>query len=188
MKKRAVIILTQFTIGLLLFSASAFGQVLAPSRAEIDSQVTAALNNLYAQNEAAKALGERAKAVLVFPEIRKAAFLFGAQYGFGALRSNGQTTGYYRTGAASYGFQAGVKKFGYALFFMTDSALSYLQSSGGWAIGTGPSVVVVDQGMARSLTTTSMRADVYAFVFGQQGLMAGIGIEGSKITEITLGR
>jgi len=73
------------------------------------------------------------------------------------------------------------------LFFMTDSAVDYLNQSGGWAIGTGPSVVVVDQGMARSLTTTSLRSDVYAFIFGQSGLMGGIGIEGSKITKITPG-
>jgi lipid-binding SYLF domain-containing protein len=92
---------------------------------------------------------------------------------------------YNRTGAASYGFQAGVKQFGYALFFMTDSALRYLDESGGWAIGTGPSLVVVDQGAARSLTTTSLRADVYAFVFDQKGLMGAVGIEGSKITRIT---
>jgi lipid-binding SYLF domain-containing protein len=78
-----------------------------------------------------------------------------------------------------------VKKFGYALFFMTDSALTYLNNSGGWAIGTGPSIVVLDQGAARSLTTTNLRADVYAFVFNQQGLMGGIGLEGSKITRIT---
>ena len=91
---------------------------------------------------------------------------------------------YYRTSAASYGFQGGVKKFAYALFFMTDSAVDYLDKSGGWAIGTGPSVVVVDQGMARSLTTTSLRSDVYAFIFDQSGLMGGIGIEGSKITKI----
>jgi lipid-binding SYLF domain-containing protein len=78
-----------------------------------------------------------------------------------------------------------VKKFGYALFFMTPSALAYLDKSGGWAIGTGPSLVVVDQGVARSLTTTNMWSDVYAFVFDQKGLMAGIGIEGSKVTKIT---
>src|SRR5262249_14009664 len=105
----------------------------------------------------------------------------------GALRSRGKTMGYYRTSAASYGFQAGVKKFGYALFFMTPSALSYLEKSRGWAIGTGPSVVVVDQGMARSMTTTSLRSDVYGFVFDQQGLMGGLGIEGSKITQVTPG-
>jgi lipid-binding SYLF domain-containing protein len=123
--------------------------------------------------------------VLVFPDIRKGAFIVGAQYGFGALLRNGKTVGYYRTAAASYGFQAGIKRFSYALFFMTDAALNYLDTSGGWALGTGPSLVVVDQGLARSLTTTSLRADVYAFVFDQTGLMGGIGIEGSKITRIT---
>jgi lipid-binding SYLF domain-containing protein len=161
---------------------------LAPSSSEIDSAVTAALQNLYSGNEAAKALRTRAKAILVFPDIRKAAFIFGAQYGYGALREHGRTVSYYQTAAASYGFQAGVKKFGYALFFMTDSALAYLDRSGGWAVGTGPSVVVVDKGMARSLTTTNLRSDVYAFVFDQSGLMAGIGIEGSKITKVALNR
>lgn len=158
---------------------------LSPSAYQIDSSSRAALNALYGQNPAASALGARAKAILVFPDIRKGAFIVGAQYGFGALLSGGRTIGYYRTGAASYGFQAGVKKFGYALFFMSRAALNYLNTSGGWALGTGPSLVVVDQGMARSLTTTSMRADVYAFVFDQSGLMAGMGIEGSKITQIT---
>lgn len=96
-----------------------------------------------------------------------------------------QTAAYYCTSAASYGFQGGVRKFAYALFFTTDSAVDYLDKSGGWAIGTGPSLVVVNEGMARSLTTTSLRSDVYAFIFGQPGLIGGIGIEGSKITRIT---
>ena len=160
---------------------------LAPTASQIDGSVTSALHNLYAHNAAARALGAKARAVLVFPDIKKGAFVVGAQWGYGALRRGSSTAGYYRTAAASYGFQAGVKKFGYALFFMTDSALAYLDKSGGWAIGTGPSVVVVDQGMARSLTTTNLRSDVYAFVFDQKGLMAGIGIEGSKITKIAAG-
>ena len=160
---------------------------LAPSASEIDQGVSVALNQLYSYDEGARALGAKAQAVLVFPDIRKGAFIVGAQYGYGALRRGRKTIGYYRTSAASYGFQAGVKKFGYALFFMTPSALSYLEKSAGWAIGTGPSVVVVDQGMARSLTTTSLRSDVYAFVFDQKGLMGGIGIEGSKITKISPG-
>src|SRR6516164_6370509 len=122
---------------------------LAPSASEIDQKVTSALNSLYANNPKAKELGAKAKGILVFPDIKKGAFLIGAQFGFGALRKNGRTVGYYRTAAASYGFQAGVKQFGYALFFMTNSALDYLNQSGGWAIGTGPSVVVVDEGFAR---------------------------------------
>jgi lipid-binding SYLF domain-containing protein len=188
MMRLTTVVLTQMVLGVLLGSgALAQGPLRAPSGSDIDSKVTAALNQLYSQNDAARALAAKAKATLVFPEIRKGAFIIGAQYGYGALRKNSQTVGYYRTSAASYGYQAGVKKFAYALFFMTESGVEYLDKSGGWAIGTGPSLVVVDQGMARSLTTTSLRSDVYAFIFGQSGLMGGIGIEGSKITRITPG-
>ncbi len=181
----AAVVLPVALAQFLAVAASAQVGPLAPSAADIDRNVSAALSNLYSNNEAANALGARAKAILVFPDIRKGAFIIGAQYGYGALRQRGRTAGYYRTAAASYGFQAGVKKFGYALFFMTNSAVAYLNQSCGWAIGTGPSLVVVDQGVARSLTTTSLRSDVYAFVFDQTGLMGGIGIEGSKITRIT---
>jgi lipid-binding SYLF domain-containing protein len=187
MKRLAIVLLVQI-VALNPFgggAAFAQGPLIAPSGSEIDAKVTTALNELYLQNEAAKMLAAKAKAVLVFPDIRKGAFIIGAQYGYGALRKGSQTLSYYRTSAASYGFQGGVKKFAYALFFMTDSSLVYLDKSGGWAIGTGPSLVVVDQGMARSLTTTNLRSDVYAFIFGQSGLMGGIGIEGSKVTRIT---
>jgi len=186
MKRLVIVALLQIALGSAL-RVTVFAQVpsLAPKASEIDRNVTASLAELYSHNDAAKTLGEKAKAVLIFPSIKKAAFIIGAQYGYGALRKGSKTVGYYRTGAASYGFQAGVKEFGYALFFMTDSALTYLDQSGGWAIGTGPSLVVVDKGAARSLTTTNLRSDVYAFVFNQKGLMGGIGLEGSKITRIT---
>jgi lipid-binding SYLF domain-containing protein len=184
-KRLAALLLFQSTFALVLRTAAFAQGPLAPTASEIDQSVTAASRDLYGQNEEARALGAKAKAVLVFPDIKKAAFIVGAQYGYGALRRGRKTIGYYRTSAASYGFQAGVKKFGYALFFMTDSALAYLDASHGWAIGTGPSVVVLDKGAARSLTTTNLRSDVYAIVFSQEGLMGGIGLEGSKITKIT---
>ncbi len=186
-KRLATMFLIQIMLMVALASkAPAQVDPLAPSASQIDQSVTSALNSLYNNNDAAKSLGEKAKAVLVFPEIRKAAFLVGAQYGYGALRKGPATVAYYRTGAASYGFQAGVKSFGYVLFFMTDSALDYLNKSGGLAVGVGPSVVVVDQGFARSITTTTLRADVYAFVFDQKGLMGGMGLEGSRITKVAL--
>ena len=181
----AAVLLLQIALALTPAGRAFAVPALAPTADQIDESVSAALHNLYAQNAAARALGSTAKAILVFPDIKKGAFVVGAQWGYGSLRKGTRTAGYYRTAAASYGFQAGVKKFGYALFFMTDSALAYLDKSGGWAIGTGPSLVVVDQGMARSLTTTNLRSDVYAFVFDQKGLMAGIGIEGSKVTKIS---
>ena len=153
---------------------------------ELDTAANAALQNLYASNPTAKALGRKARAILVFPDILKGGFMIGAETGNGVLRQNGRTVGYYNISAASYGFQAGLQTFGYALFLMNDQAMAYLHNTGGWQIGVGPSVVIVDQGMARTLTTTTLTQDVYAFVFNQQGLMAGAGLQGSKITQIGL--
>ena len=108
----------------------------------------------------------------------------GGLYGEGALREGSKTVGYYNTVAASYGLQAGIQKYGYALFFMTDAAFAYLDRSDGWEFGVGPSIVIVDEGMAKSLTSTTLKDDVYAFFFSHQGLMAGAGLQGSKITRI----
>ena len=157
----------------------------ATKASELDQDAEVALARLYASEPDARKLGDRAKAILVFPRILKAGLLVGGQGGNGVLLIDGKPAGYYNISAASYGLQAGGQQFSYALFFMTDTALNYLRTSHGWAIGSGPSIVVVDKGAAKSLTSTSLRQDVYAFPFGQSGLMAGIGIEGSKITEFT---
>ena len=157
---------------------------IAASAAEINRDVDKALRDLYAQEPKAKTLASRAKAVLVFPRIYKAGFMFGAQYGDGALRQGGKTVGYYNTVAASYGLQVGAQVFGYALFFMTDSALDYLKKSGGFELGTGPSIAVLDTGAATAFTSTTLQSDMYAIFFDQKGLMGGLGIQGSKISKI----
>jgi lipid-binding SYLF domain-containing protein len=158
---------------------------LAVSRQELDRDGTQALQSLYAKNTAARLLGQKARAVLVFPSILKAGFMFGGQIGEGVLLKGGRPAGYYNSVAASYGLQAGAQVFGYALFFMNDAALGYLDKSEGFELGVGPSIVVVDEGIGKSLTSTTLTHDVYAFIFDQKGLMGGIGVQGSKITKIS---
>ena len=167
-----------------LFAAGVGQAAHAGSAAEIDQKAVVALQQLLASHDAARTLAKEARAILVFPHILKGGFVFGGQFGDGALRSGNRTTGYYRTVSASYGLQAGLQSYGYALFLMNDSALAYLEKSGGWEIGVGPTLVVVDKGTAGALTTTTARSDVYAFFFDQKGLMAGIGLQGTKITRI----
>lgn len=152
--------------------------------AEIDREVSTALTNLYETTPAARTLAAKAKGILVFPNVIKAGFIGGAEYGKGAMRKKGRTTGYYNIVAGSYGLQAGVQSFGYAMFFMNDSAIASLNSNKGFEVGVGPNIVVLDEGMAKKATNTTLRDDVYAFVFGQRGLMAGLGLQGSKITRI----
>ena len=151
---------------------------------EADRAAAVALQKLITGNPAARLLNQKAVAVLVFPKIVKIGFLLGGAYGEGVLLKGGNTVGYYRSSAASYGLQAGAQWFGYALFFMNAGALKYLDDSNGFEIGLGPSVVVVDQGMAKKFSSTTLTQDVYAVIFNQKGLMAGLGIEGSKITKI----
>lgn len=177
---KVVMVLLLLTTGLSLVSQPA----LAGSATEIDKEVGLALEKLYAGSTAAVELSKVAKAILVFPNVIKAGLVVGGQYGEGALLAGGKTVGYYNTVAASYGLQAGAQSFGYAMFLMTEESLAYLNSSEGWEVGVGPTVVVMDEGLAKSLTTSTAKDDIYAFTFGQKGLMAGIGLQGSKITKI----
>jgi lipid-binding SYLF domain-containing protein len=152
--------------------------------AQIDREADAALKKLLEDTPEAETFRKDAKGVLIFPSIVKGGFIIGAHYGKGALKKGGSTVGYYSSMAGSYGLQAGMQSFGYILFFMNDKSLEYLDNSEGWEVGVGPSIVVMDKGAGKSLTTTTGRSDVYAFIFSQQGLMAGLGLQGSKITKI----
>lgn len=179
-KKIAVILVITFIAAGLTAPVPA----IAAGAGEIDRDVNKALKDLYAKTPAAKALGEKAKGILVFPGIVKGGFIVAGQFGEGALLKDGRTVGYYNSVALSYGLQAGAQKFGYALFFMSDSAANWLNRSDGWELGTGPSIVVVDAGLAKSLSTTTAQSDIYAFFFDQKGLMAGLGLQGTKVTKI----
>ena len=157
--------------------------ILASAEA-LQRDARASLDNLYASNPAAKTLGNKARGILIFPNMLKAGFMFGGQVGEGVMLKGGRAAGYYNSVAASYGLQAGAQVFGYALFFMNDGALRHLEESGGFELGSGPSVAILDAGMARTISTTTLTQDVYAIVFDQKGLMGGLGIQGSKITRI----
>lgn len=173
----------------MLFSAIAAvcvsTQVRAEDRVTLERSSQAALNSLIAQNASARELSKSAVAILVFPDVKKAGFVVGGQFGEGVLWRGGKAAAFYNTGGASYGFQAGVQEYGYAMFFMKESALKALDSTQGFEVGVGPSIVVMDQGKGVTHTTTTIQDDIYAFIFNQKGLMAGIGIQGNKITKIT---
>jgi lipid-binding SYLF domain-containing protein len=173
---------------LLLMAAVAVVMATPPASAQrrgaLEADATKAYNKLIAKVPAAKAIGKNAVAVLVFPKITKAGLMVGGQYGDGVLLKGGKVAGYYNTSGASYGLQAGAQQFGYAMFFMNEKSLKALNETSGFEVGVGPSVVVVDEGMAKSTTSITMKDDVYAFVFGQKGLMAGVGLQGNKITRL----
>ena len=153
-------------------------------RAQIDAGSRAAVNKLVADNAAARAIQSQSRATLVFPSIVKAGLGIGGAYGEGELIQNGATVDYYSSFSGSWGLQAGAQSYGYVVFLMNNDAVEYLSESDGWEIGVGPNVVLVNAGVAQNLSTSTLKEDAYAFIFDQKGLMAGVTIEGTKITKL----
>ena len=168
--------------------AAAAGGVSRPAqattRAEIDAAVTAAIARLRSMSNAEPLL-RGSVAQLIFPRILSGGFILGGQYGEGALIRGGNTAGYYRIAGASFGLLAGAQTAGLAMFFMREDALTALQNASGWEIGTGPSVVMLEAGLQANVTTTTLAEPVYAISFGQQGVMAALAINGTRISPFT---
>ena len=184
MRNSSILMLLLVPVLLLLSGCRAGGGFRNVEESSLSQEAHAALAQLKAENEGAAALAANAKGILVFPKVVKGGFVVGGFHGKGAMIQNGRVTGYYGSTGGSYGLQAGLQKYAYALFFMTEADMSHLNNSGGWEVGVGPNVTVVDKGLAGSLTTTTARSGVYCFFFDQKGLMAGLGLQGSKITRI----
>lgn len=175
----------------LLLSSAALTPALAPkvamaaSAAELNRDGAEALQQLYKTNPFAESLSHNAKAILIFPNIVKAGLIFGGSYGEGEMLQNGAVLHYFNSVGGSWGLQAGAQSYAYAVFLMTDEAVKYVSETAGWELGVGPTIVVVDEGMAKNLSTSTLKDDAYAFIFSQQGLMGGISIEGTKITRVS---
>ncbi|MDB5482202.1 MAG: putative lipoprotein [Caulobacteraceae bacterium] len=174
--------------GTLAVIAAAGPLAAVPAHAASAEQLVAnarrALDQLLASEPRARRVARRAVAVLVFPSVLKAGFVFGGETGNGVLFEHGRPVAFYNLTGGSWGLQIGGQDFSYALFFMNRGALDYLNRSAGFQVGTGPSIVVINKGAAAQADTTTLTQDVYAFPFNQKGLMAGLDIEGAKITRI----
>jgi lipid-binding SYLF domain-containing protein len=174
----------------LLLAVSAFALAVitnyahAATAEDLDKDAAQTLQTLYKASAIAEDISKKARAVLVFPKIIKAGLVFGGSYGEGVLTKGGQAAGYYNSVSASWGWQAGAETYGYVVFLMSDKAVKYLDKSKGWEIGVGPTVVAVNEGIAKNLSSSTLKSDAYAFIFDQQGLMASLSIEGTKISRI----
>jgi lipid-binding SYLF domain-containing protein len=160
------------------------GRAQAATAQDLHQDADQALRILFRSDPVAADIAKSAKAVLIFPNIIKAGLVFGGSYGEGLMEKDHKVVGYYNSVSGSWGLQAGAQSFGYAVFLMNGRAVDYVADTAGLEIGVGPTVVIVDKGIAKNLSTSTLKDDAYAFIFDQQGLMAGVSIEGTKISHI----
>lgn len=175
----STLFLLTFTISLLTIQP-----VQAASKAEINAKVKSTLTTFYRQVKSGRALAKKATAMLVFPEVFKAGFGIGGEYGEGAMLEHGKTTGYYNTAAASIGFQIGAQMKSQIIMFMTRDALRAFKSSEGWKAGVDGSVALITVGVGGEIDSNTVKDPIIGFIFSNKGLMYNLTFEGSKITRI----
>jgi lipid-binding SYLF domain-containing protein len=158
-------------------------QVEGEAAAKIDARVDVTRSYLFDQHPGSQELEAKAAGVLYMPLITEAGFGIGGAYGRGSLRIGGITEAYYSTAKATYGLQIGAQQYAHALFFMTPEALSYFQSSEGWAVGANLRYAVPEMGLTLGKDTTEIDP-VVAYVFGQSGLIVGATLSGMKYNKI----
>jgi len=176
--------------GLILTALLSLAAVLLPAAghaataAEIDAKVKAALDRLYTEVKGSEAVTAKAAGYLVFPGVVKAGFVIAGEGGEGALRTRGTTRGYYTIFSGSIGFQAGGQKRDIIIAFMDPASLRKFEESEGWKAGVDGSITLIEQGVGANLDVTKIKEPIVAFVVGQKGLMAGVSVDGSKITRV----
>lgn len=176
--RRFVWILALLTIAMAMINMPA----AAASKKEIDAKADKALEALFKSIPDTRKIGEKAKGVLIFPEIYKAGLIIGGSFGEGVMRVDGKVDSYYTSTSASYGLQIGGTRFGYIMFLMDAASVDYIKRTDGWEVGVGPSLVVADAKFASKFSTTTAEKGIIVFFVNQEGAFAGAGIEGTKIT------
>jgi lipid-binding SYLF domain-containing protein len=153
-------------------------------RTDIDARALTAMDELFRTTPAAKSLADSSAGVLVFPSVTQGGLIIGGQYGQGVMFKGGRSDGYYNIAGGSLGLQAGAETFSQAYFFTTPAALKTFEDSKGFEVGAGLDFAVADIGASGDISTSTLQKPLIVFVWGQQGLMAGVKVEGQKITRL----
>lgn len=131
-------------------------------------------------------LWEKASCVMVVPSLKKAAFIFGGEYGKGLMscRNNGVWSPpvFMRIGKGSWGLQFGAQTVDLVLLVMNDKGIEKLLRNG-VSLGAEASVAAGPVGRdARAATDLQLRAEILSYS-RTQGIFAGINLSGGVIRD-----
>jgi len=160
------------------------GSCRAASRAELSIEIPATLEVFKKEVKGGARFLARSAGYLVFPNVYKAGFFFGGEYGEGALLMGGRVVDYYNTVAGSFGLQLGVQRKSIVVVFLSRKALSDFRRSCGWKVGVDGSVALIKWGVGEDINNIDIQDPVVGFIFNNQGLMYDLSLEGAKFTRI----
>lgn len=151
---------------------------------EIEVSVDVALERFFDQVKGAKKFTDNSAGILILPNVKKAAFIVGGEYGEGALQILGKTVDYYNMVSGSVGLQIGAAAKDIVIVFMTQEALKGFQTSDGWQVGVDGNIAFVEVGAGQQLDTTTLKSPIVGFVFDAKGIIADISLKGAKLTKL----
>jgi lipid-binding SYLF domain-containing protein len=178
--------LTAVFLATILCVAGFAQMAFAETAKEIDASADAALDRFYKQVKGSEELAREAKALLIMPNVKKAGFIVGAEYGKGALRIGGKTVDYYRLMSGSFGFEIGAESKDIVILFMKDDALNSFRANKDWEAGVDGNVAIVTVGGGASVTTMNVKEPISGFVFDVKGLMGDISLKGAKFSKMDM--
>jgi lipid-binding SYLF domain-containing protein len=167
-----------------LFGGLFAGQSFGASAKEIDASVDAAMDRFYKHVKDGKEVVDRAKGLLILPNVKKGALIIGGEYGQGAMRIDGKTVEYYSIASGSIGLQIGGQAKDIILAFNSNEVLQKFRDSKGWEAGVDGNVALVTLGAGDSAISAMNEGPVVAFVFDVKGLIADISIKGAKFNKL----
>ncbi len=131
-----------------------------------------------------RSLLKRARAVVIFPQVLKGAFIVGASGGNGvALARDAEnrwsSPAFYTLGEASFGFQAGGEASEVLLVALTDRGLRALQSTSA-KLGADVGLAAGPVGLGAAAATENLSADIVSYV-RNKGLYAGASLSGAVL-------
>jgi lipid-binding SYLF domain-containing protein len=130
-------------------------------------------------------LASRAKAIIIVPNLIRAAFFWGGRGGNGVMLARGpdgkwSDPAFYTLGGMSFGLQFGGQASELVICVMTDKGLDAIMNRE-VTLGADAGLAVGELGKgANASTGMGLKSDLYAFA-RSQGLFVGVSLEGSVI-------
>ena len=165
----------KFIIALFLLLSAAF----AEDELIIDS--ASAYSSVMRTNSQYKYLAQQARAIVIFPSVKKLGFIIGGMYGEGIVIYNNdgaRTVGGAEISSASIGLQIGYEDNYLVIFVMNDSVIEKMRKS--QITLSGDATAVAGNYSADSGAIDVLNQDMYVFT-NKGGLFAGVSLGGSVL-------
>jgi lipid-binding SYLF domain-containing protein len=173
----------------MLASSVALSAAMSKGEAKRLQDAAEVLQELHAtpDKDVPQELWDKAECVAVIPNVKKAAFVFGGEYGKGVLscRNTASPTGwtapaFMMLAKGSVGFQIGGQSADLVLLVMNDNGVKHLLEDK-VALGAEASLAAGPVGRdARAMTDAQLKAEILSYSRAQ-GLFAGIDLTGGVL-------